>query len=191
MNYLADAYSTDPYLSSTSITSKYRTFDWVQYPQQITITDLKLWPLKCITNLQVKSIKFDKKFTTVTWNDGTTTRVGCMLEDEYNKYEAFCAALAKRIYGSTSSVKHIVDTKDEQIEIDKQRKEREAQEKAAQIRKARKDRIWIKKRAKEIARENAAQELAKKITGKNNEETAVVCAKDIPSGRNNNNNLSR
>ena len=59
----------------------------------------------------VKSIKFDKKFTTVTWKDGTTTRVGCMLEDEYNKYEAFCAALAKRIYGSTSSVKHIVDTK--------------------------------------------------------------------------------
>jgi len=114
----------------------------------------------------VKSIKFDKKFTTVTWKDGTTTRVGCMLEDEYNKYEAFCAALAKRIYGSTSSVKHIVDTKDEQIEIDKQRKEREAQEAAAKIRKARKDRIWIKKRAKEIARENAAQELAKKMVTK-------------------------
>lgn len=116
--------------------------------------------------IDVKSIKFDKKFTTVTWKDGTTTRVGCMLEDEYNKYEAFCAALAKRIYGSTSSVKHIVDTKDEQIEIDKQRKEREAQEAAAKIRKARKDRIWIKKRAKEIARENAAQELAKKMVTK-------------------------
>lgn len=154
------SYFTD----STSITSKYYTFDWIKYPQQITITDLDICPLKCITNLQVKSIKFDKKFTTVTWNDGTTTRVGYMLEDEYNKYEAFCAALAKRIYGSTSSIKHIVDTKDEQIEIDKQRKEREAQEAAAKIRKARKDRIWIKKRAKEIARENAAQELAKKMT---------------------------
>ena len=114
----------------------------------------------------VRSIKFDKKFTTVTWQDGTTTRVGCMLEDEYNRYEAFCAALAKKIYKSTSAVKHIVDTKDEQIEIDKQRKEREAQEKAAQIRKARKDRIWIKKRAKEIALENAAQELAKKLLTK-------------------------
>jgi len=114
----------------------------------------------------VKSIKFDEKFTTVTWQDGTTTRVGCMLEDEYNRYEAFCAALAKKIYKSTSAVKHIVDTKDEQIEIDKQRKEREAQEKAAQIRKARKDRIWIKKRAKEIALENAAQELAKKLLTK-------------------------
>lgn len=111
----------------------------------------------------VKSIKFDKKYTTVTWNDGTTTRVGRMLEDDYNEYEAFCAALAKKIFGSTSSVKHIVDTKNEQIEIDKQRKEREAQEKAAQIRKARKDRIWIKKRAKEIAREKAAQELAEKM----------------------------
>ena len=116
--------------------------------------------------IQVKSIKFDKKFTTVTWNDGTTTRVGCMLEDRYNKYEAFCAALAKKVFGSTSKVKHIVDTKDEQIEIDKQRKEREAQETAAKIRKARKDRIWIKKRAKEIARENAAQELAKKMANK-------------------------
>lgn len=129
----------------------------------ISITDLTRCPLKNIKNLQVKSIKFDKKFTTVTWEDGTTTRVGCMLEDEYNKYEAFCAALAKRIYGSTSSVKHLVDTKDEQIEIDKQRKEREARETAAKIRKARKDRIWIKKRAKEIAREKAAQELAEKM----------------------------
>ena len=114
----------------------------------------------------VKSIKFDKKFTTVTWQDGTTTRVGCMLEDEYNRYEAFCAALAKKVYKSTSAVKHIVDTKDEQIEIDKQRKEREAIEKAAQMRKARKDRIWVKRRAKEIALENAAQELAKKISAK-------------------------
>ena len=115
----------------------------------------------------VKSIKFDKKFTTVTWQDGTTTRVGCMLEDEYNRYEAFCAALAKKIYKTTSAVKHIVDMKDEQIEIDKQRKEREESEKAAQIRKARKDRIWIKRRAKEIALENAAQELAKKTVSKN------------------------
>lgn len=114
-------------------------------------------------NTNVKSIKFDKKFTTVTWSDNTTTRVGCMLGDEYNKYEAFCSALAKKIFGSTSKVKHIVDTKDEQIEIDKQRKEREAQETAAKIRKARKDRIWIKKRAKEIAREKAAQELAEKM----------------------------
>lgn len=166
MSYFTDFYSTNPYQSSTSITQKSYTFDWIKCPQEITITDLNYYPLTSITNLQVKSIKFDKKFTTVTWKDGTTTRVGCMLEDEYNKYEAFCAALAKRIYGSTSSVKHIVDTKDEQIEIDKQRKEREAQEAAAKIRKARKDRIWIKKRAKEIARENAAQELAKKMANK-------------------------
>ena len=138
----------------SSVVPNYKEF-WSPYfkPQYTQKTD-------------VKSIKFDKKFTTVTWKDGTTTRVGCMLGDEYNKYEAFCAALAKRVYGSTSSVKHIVDTKDEQIEIDKQRKEREAQEAAAKIRKARKDRIWIKKRAKEIARENAAQELAKKMTNK-------------------------
>ena len=118
---------------------------------------------KKLNPYDVKSIKFDKKFTTVTWADGTTTRVGCMLEDEYNRYEAFCAALAKKIYKTTSAVKHIVDTKDEQIEIDKQRKEREEFEKDAQIRKARKDRIWIKRRAKEIALENAAQELAKKL----------------------------
>lgn len=150
-------------LTTDSIWDTVTTTLWPHYPQTITITDLDVFPLTNVKNLQVKSIRFDKKFTTVTWSDDTTTRVGCMLEDEYNKYEAFCAALAKRIYGSTSGVKHIVDTKDEQIEIDKQRKEREAQEAAAKIRKARKDRIWIKKRAKEIARENAAQELAKKM----------------------------
>ena len=142
----SNAYNYDGFFTAPN----YNVFSKPQYTQKIG----------------VKSIKFDKKFTTVTWNDGTTTRVGCMLEDDYNKYEAFCAALAKKIFGSTSSVKHIVDTKDEQVEIDKQRKEREAQETAAKIRKARKDRIWIKKRAKEIARENAAQELAKKLANK-------------------------
>lgn len=137
------------------------------YPDNtFSTSNLTLNSYSITENIQVKSIRFDKKYTTVTWKDNTTTRVGCMLGDEYNKYEAFCAALAKRVYGSTSSVKHIVDTKDEQIEIDKQRKEREAQEAAAKTRKARKDRIWIKKRAKEIARENAAQELAKKMVTK-------------------------
>ena len=118
---------------------------------------------------KVKSIKFDKKFTTVTWQDRTTTRVGRMDGDNDNHYEAFCAALAKKIYKTTSQVKHIVDTKDEQIEIDKQRCEREEFEKAEKIRKARKDRLWTKRRAKEIVLENAAQELAKKIVSKDSE----------------------
>jgi hypothetical protein len=113
------------------------------------------------TNIGVKSIKFDKKYTTVTWNDDTKTRVACSEEDEYSRYEAFCAALAKKIFGTSSQVRKIVETKDEAIELEKKRVEREEKEKADRIKQARKDKLWIKKRAKQIVREKMAKELAK------------------------------
>ena len=114
----------------------------------------------------VKSIKYSGKYTTVTWNDGTKTRVSCGEGEQQSRYSAFCSALAIKIFGTNSQVKKIVETKDEQIEIDKQNKIREEQERVAKIRKARKDRLWVKKRAKELALEQRAQEMAKQLLSK-------------------------
>jgi hypothetical protein len=159
--------------TTTSITTLFNGFDLsaithdvssstFSYPYTITLN-----PLNKKKNLiEVKSIKYSGKYTTVTWNDGTKTRVSCGENEQQSRYSAFCSALAIKIFGTNSQVKKIVETKDEQIEIDKQNKIREEQERAAKIRKARKDRLWVKKRAKELALEQRAQEMAKQLLSK-------------------------
>ena len=53
---------------------------------------------------------YDNNYTTVLWNDGTRTTVKLSDDDIYDEYSAFCAALAKRIYGSNSRIKKIIKT---------------------------------------------------------------------------------
>lgn len=53
---------------------------------------------------------YDNNYTTVLWNDGTKTTVKLSDDDIYDEYSAFCAALAKRIYGSNSRIKKIIKT---------------------------------------------------------------------------------
>lgn len=50
-------------------------------------------------------------YTTVKWNDGTYTTVKASSNDQNEKsaYIAFCAALAKKLYGTNSKVHRIVD----------------------------------------------------------------------------------
>lgn len=52
---------------------------------------------------------YDNDYTTVLWNDGTRTTVKLSDDDIYDEYSAFCAALAKRIYGSNSRIKKIIE----------------------------------------------------------------------------------
>jgi hypothetical protein len=134
-------------------------------PQTITIADLNMYPLKNITNLQPKSIKYDKNYTTVTWNDGTKTTVRCSNEDEYSRYNGFCSALAKKVFGTSSQVRKIVETKNEEIELAKKKAEQKEEERLAEIARKRKERHQIKYRAKQIVIEKKAKQLAKKMLG--------------------------
>lgn len=54
------------------------------------------------------------KATIVFWDDGTKTIVKCEDGDRQDPYTAFTAALAKKIYGSNSRVKKIVNKTEEQ-----------------------------------------------------------------------------
>lgn len=74
---------------------------------------------------------YDNDYTTVLWNDGTKTTVKLSDDDIYDEYSAFCAALAKRIYGSNSKIKKIIQaqgrfplSKEEKKARKKERKER-------------------------------------------------------------------
>lgn len=47
--------------------------------------------------------------TIVFWNDNTKTVIKCMEEDHNDLYTAFCIALAKKMYGSNSKIKRVID----------------------------------------------------------------------------------
>lgn len=55
-----------------------------------------------------KKIIFNGPATIVFWKDGTKTIVKRAKKDKDNKYNAFCAALAKKIFKSNSRVNSIV-----------------------------------------------------------------------------------
>ena len=52
--------------------------------------------------------------TIVFWNDKTKTVVKCSENDVYDEYEAFCAALAIKMFGSNSHLKKMIHDKTEE-----------------------------------------------------------------------------
>ena len=69
--------------------------------------------------LGVKNIIFNPPATIVFWTNGDKTVVKCQEGQEYNPYFGFCAAVAKRIYGSTTTVNNFVDKKVEESGLKK------------------------------------------------------------------------
>jgi hypothetical protein len=64
-----------------------------------------------ITVPSVKRIVYHDPATIVFWQDGTKTVVKCMDGEPFEKYAGFCAALAKKIFGSTSKAKKVAGAK--------------------------------------------------------------------------------
>ena len=50
----------------------------------------------------------DSKVTVVMWDDNTKTIVKCSEADQYDPYAAYCAAFAKKCYGTNSQLKKII-----------------------------------------------------------------------------------
>ena len=92
--------------------------------------------------------------TVVFWKDGTKTTVVCEEGREPDKYDGFIACLAKRIYGSTSQVKSVIEKHDETA---KREKEKENLKKLKEERQAEQER----KRA--IAHRNAVKKRMKEL----------------------------
>ena len=64
-----------------------------------------------ITIPAVKRIVYRNPATIVFWQDGTKTVVKCMDGEPFEKYAGFCAALAKKVFGSTSKAKKVAGAK--------------------------------------------------------------------------------
>ena len=85
---------------------------------EISVYDLELYEEKENTEMKEakavtpKRINFREKnddyYTDVLWEDGTVTVVKLREGEDFDEYAAFCAALAKKVYGSTNAVNNIV-----------------------------------------------------------------------------------
>ena len=91
---------------------------------EISVYDLELYEEKENTEMKEfkdvcdrahftpKRINFRKKnddyYTDVLWADGTVTVVKLKENEDFDEHAAFCAALAKKIFGSTNAVNNIV-----------------------------------------------------------------------------------
>lgn len=57
----------------------------------------------------IKQIIYSGQKTIILWADGTKPIVSCGMEDDFDPYAGFCAAVAKKLFGSTSKVKKIIN----------------------------------------------------------------------------------
>jgi len=71
----------------------------------------------------IKQVVFNKEkgYTTVLWVDGSSTVVHCGESDHFERYFGFCAAIIKKLFGSTTAAKNLMDKYD--LELEKERKE--------------------------------------------------------------------
>ena len=56
----------------------------------------------------LKKVIFSGPKTIVLWGDGTKTIVSCGAGDTYDYYAGFCAAVVKKLFGSTTHAKKVL-----------------------------------------------------------------------------------
>ena len=101
----------------------YKTFSNIsrdvldRYKESLYVPYSNMFSEKIINNIaktnaselfKPKHIIYNDPATIVFWNDGTKTVVKKSEGEPYNKYNAFCAALAKKVLGNNSIVNKIV-----------------------------------------------------------------------------------
>lgn len=59
--------------------------------------------------LMVKKVIFNGPKTIVIWMDGSKTIATCHYGDEFDPYAGFCAAVTKRVFGSTNAAKKVLE----------------------------------------------------------------------------------
>lgn len=81
-------------------------------PIHLTCKDgLKLMAYDFVNPLHVDRIIFSPPATIVFWKDGTKTVVKCADGEPFSEYNGFAAALLKKVFGSNSAVKKIIQRK--------------------------------------------------------------------------------
>lgn len=95
--------------------------------------------------IRAKSVIFSGPATTVIWSDGSKTTVKVSEGQEYDRYAGFCAAIVKKLYGSTSAAKREMDKAD----VDLQRQARTAEKEA--LRKKQQEELYNARKKKAMS----------------------------------------
>lgn len=83
--------------------------DAMSYAFHDVLNTQRMFNYRCSSLVAPKQIIYSGNRTIVLWNDGGKTIVKCAESQEYDEYTGFVAALAKKMYGSTSKVKKIIN----------------------------------------------------------------------------------
>ena len=71
----------------------------------------------------IRRVVFNDPATIIFWEDNTKTVVKCMKSQPFEKYAGFAAACMKKMFGSTSRAKAIMnECADEQVKVEKKKK---------------------------------------------------------------------
>ena len=73
-------------------------------------SEKKIDPMDAVKWLTPERIIYSGPKTVVFWPDGTKTIVSLMDGDEHDEYGAFCAAIVKKMFGSTHKAKKFLNT---------------------------------------------------------------------------------
>ena len=73
-------------------------------------TKVNLDPMMAVDFFKPEKIIYSGPKTIVFWRDGTKTIVSLMEGDEHDEHGAFCAAVVKKLFGSTHKVKKFLET---------------------------------------------------------------------------------
>ena len=142
---------TLPSTSSITLPSS-REFYFTLTEPSISINP-SLWRELLCDKKPIQPIRIDTNgdYTTVHWNDGTHTPVKRAEDEKDNLYAAFCAALAKKLYGSTAAVHRLVESVDVKHVEAKKEAERKARLKAQAEKERREHERKLKVLAKKLA----------------------------------------
>ncbi len=72
-------------------------------------------PTTMMVDADVKNVIFSGSKTIVLWSDGTKTIVGCGEGDSFDSYAGFCAAVTKKVFGTTTCAKRILERSSKNI----------------------------------------------------------------------------
>lgn len=105
----------------------------------------------------VKSVIFNGPATTILWADNTKTTVKVSEGQQYDRYAGFCACVVKKLFGSSTAAKHVMDD----LDIDLIRQARAAeQEKAREQRRREEEDRRVKKALRHVPSERELRERA-------------------------------
>ena len=109
-------------------------------------------------------IKREGPVTHVAWDDGTHTCVRLCAEDAQDSlYSAFCAALAKKIFGSNAAVHRMVDEHTVEFLEEQKRREQELEEQERREFEARNHKKKVRRLAKQLRLEQEARDYNKSL----------------------------